>query len=231
MMCLLPWRAVPTARRPAYGLVLFLACLVMFSAVKSGQADSLQPLKIVAFGTSLTARGGWQSALETGLSACLQRPVNVESVAKSGETSLWALTQVDRVIAAQPDIILIELYANDATLHRFVSLAQSRKNIGDILDQLRQRLPQARIIVMAMNPFSGLRGLIRPFADSYVSAHQAEAKKRGLEFVDHRPNWERLTPDDLATAIPDGVHPQPDMASKIIAPELVKRIAGNDCGE
>lgn len=113
-----------------------------------GHADGAQPLKIVAFGTSLTARGGWQPALETRLAACLQRPVKVEIVAKSGETSLWALTQVDRVVAAQPDIILIELYANDATLHRFVSLAQSRKNIGDILDQLQQRLPQARIIVM-----------------------------------------------------------------------------------
>lgn len=231
MICLLPWRGAPTEKRSAYGLVLFLACLVMFSAVKNGHADGAQPLKIVTFGTSLTARGGWQPALETRLAACLQRPVKVESVAKSGETSLWALTQVDRVVAAQPDIILIELYANDATLHRFVSLAQSRKNIGDILDQLQQRLPQARIIVMAMNPFSGLRGLIRPFVNSYVSAHQAEAEKRGLEFVDHRPNWERLTPDDLATAIPDGVHPQPDMASKIIAPELVKRIAGNNCGE
>ncbi|TAW17473.1 SGNH/GDSL hydrolase family protein [Rhizobium ruizarguesonis] len=231
MIYLRPWRAVPTERRLVCELILFFACLVIFSMTRATFAESLPPLKIVAFGTSLTARGGWQPALETGLSACLQRPVKVESVAKSGETSLWALTQVDRVVAAQPDVILIELYANDATLHRFVSLAQSRKNIGDILDQLQQRLPQARIIVMAMNPFSGLRGLIRPFVDSYVSAHQAEAEKRGLEFVDHRANWERLTADDLATAIPDGVHPQPDMASKIIAPELVKRIAGNNCGE
>ncbi|MGO7830412.1 SGNH/GDSL hydrolase family protein, partial [Rhizobium johnstonii] len=92
-----------------------------------------------------------------------------------------------------------------------------RYSFGDILDQLQQRLPQARIIVMAMNPFSGLRGLISPFVDSYVSVHEAEAQKSGLEFVDHRPNWERLTPDDLATAIPDGVHTLPDMASKIIA--------------
>ncbi|XKM42782.1 SGNH/GDSL hydrolase family protein [Rhizobium ruizarguesonis] len=231
MICLQLWRAAPIERRPACGLVLFLACLVMLSATKNGYADSPPPLKIVAFGTSLTARGGWQPALETELAACLHRPVKVDSVAKSGETSLWALTQINRVVAEQPDIILIELYANDATLHRFVSLAQSRKNIGDILDRLRQRLPQARIVVMAMNPFSGLRGLIRPFVDSYISAHQAEAQKRGLEFVDHRPNWERLTPDDLVTAIPDGAHPLPDIASKIITPELVKRIAGNNCGE
>lgn len=202
----------------------------MLSAAKSAHADSPQPLKIVAFGTSLTARGGWQPALETKLAACLHRQVKVDSVAKSGETSLWALTQIDRVVAEQPDIILIEFYANDATLHRFVSIAQSRKNIGDILDQLRQRSPQARIIVMAMNPFSGLRGMIRPFVDSYISAHQAEAEKRGLEFVDHRPNWERLPPGELAAAIPDGAHPLPDIASKIIAPELVKHIAGRNCG-
>ena len=203
----------------------------MLSVTKSVYADSPPPLKIVAFGTSLTARGGWQPALQTKLAACLHRPVQIDSVAKSGETTLWALTQIDRVVAEQPDIILIELYANDATLHRFVSLTQSRRNIGDILDQLRQHLPQARIIVMAMNPFSGLRGLIRPFVDSYVAAHQAEAQKRGLEFVDHRPNWQRLPPDDLAAAIPDGAHPLPDIASRIIVPELIKRIAGDNCGE
>ncbi|MBX5183333.1 SGNH/GDSL hydrolase family protein [Rhizobium sp. NZLR3b] len=223
------WSTVPTERRSVYGWLLLSACLVMLSAPESGYAENSPPMKIVAFGTSLTARGGWQSSLETALAACLQRPVTVESVAKSGETSLWALTQIDRVIAEQPDIVLIELYANDAALQRFVSLAQSRKDIGDILDQVRLRLPHARIIVMAMNPFSGLRGLIRPFVGSYISAHEAEAQKRGLEFVDHRPNWQRLTSGDLAAAIPDGAHPLPDIASKIIVPELVKHIAGGNC--
>ncbi|ANM11802.1 MULTISPECIES: SGNH/GDSL hydrolase family protein [unclassified Rhizobium] len=224
-------RAAPIERRSAYGWLLLLACLVMLSLPQSGHAGNAPPLKIVAFGTSLTARGGWQPALETGLAACLQRPVKIESVAKSGETSLWALTQLDRVVAEQPDIVLVEFYANDAALQRFVSLAQSRKDIGDILDQLRQRLPQARIIVMAMNPFSGLRGLIRPFVGSYISGHQAEAQKRGLEFVDHRPNWQRLTPAALAAAIPDGAHPLPEIAAKIIVPELVKHIAGGICKE
>ncbi|WP_434713439.1 SGNH/GDSL hydrolase family protein [Rhizobium sp. YTUHZ045] len=231
MICLRLWRAAPTERRPVSGLVLLLACLVMVLMTGKSDAENLPPLKIVAFGTSLTARGGWQPGLQTRLSACLQRSVKVESVAKSGETSTWALTQLDRVVAEQPDIILIELYANDATLHRFVSLAQSRKNIADILDQLHQRLPRARIVLMAMNPFSGLRGLIRPFVGSYISAHQAEARKRGLEFIDYRPDWERLTPDDLAAAIPDGAHPRPEVASKIIVPQLAWHIAGRDCEE
>ncbi|MBX5068948.1 SGNH/GDSL hydrolase family protein [Rhizobium lentis] len=229
MMCLQFWRAVPTESRLAWGPVLFLAGLLMVSMTGKSNAENLAPVKIVAFGTSLTARGGWQPRLQTRLAACLQRPVSVENVAKSGETSTWALTQLDRVIAEQPDIVLIELYANDATLHRFVSLAQSRKNMGVILDRLHQRLPRARIILMAMNPFSGLRGLIRPFVDSYISAHQAEAQKRGLEFVDYRPGWERLSSDELAAAIPDGAHPRPESASKVIVPELVGHIAGRDC--
>jgi hypothetical protein len=203
----------------------------MLSSTGKGDAENLPPVKIVAFGTSLTARGGWQGGLEAKLAACLQRPVRVDSVAKSGETSAWALTQLDRVVAEEPDIILIELYANDATVHRFVSLAQSRQNIGEILDQLHRRLPRARIILMSMNPFSGLRGLIRPFVGSYISAHQAEARKRGVEFVDHRPGWERLSPDELAAAIPDGAHPQPEVAARIIVPELVEHIAGRDCGD
>jgi hypothetical protein len=203
----------------------------MVSTTRKSNAENLPPVKIVAFGTSLTARGGWQAGLEAKLAACLQRPVRVESVAKSGETSAWALTQLDRVVAEEPDIILIELYANDATVHRFVSLAQSRRNIGEILDQLHRHLPRARIILMAMNPFSGLRGLIRPFVGSYISAHQAEARKRGVEFVDHRPGWERLSPDELAAAIPDGAHPQPEVAARIIVPELVEHIAGRDCGD
>ncbi|MBY5663149.1 SGNH/GDSL hydrolase family protein [Rhizobium leguminosarum] len=212
-------------------LIRFLAGLTVLLALDGSCADGHTPLKIVALGTSLTARGGWQSALEVELTTCLNRLVTVDNVAKSGETTVWALTQIDRVVAEQPDIILIELYANDAALQRFVSLSQSRRNIGNILDQLRQRLPEVRIAVMAMNPISGVRGLIRPFVDSYISAHQAEAQKRGLEFVDHRLNWQRLTPDDLAAAIPDGAHPLPDIASKIIVPELVKHIAGNNCAE
>jgi hypothetical protein len=222
---------VPVERRLAWALVLFLAGLVMVSTTGKSNAENLPPVKIVAFGTSLTARGGWQAGLEAKLAACLQRPVRVESVAKSGETSAWALTQLDRVVAEEPDIILIELYANDATVHRFVSLAQSRRNIGEILDQLNRHLPRARIILMAMNPFSGLRGLIRPFVGSYISAHQAEARKRGVEFVDHRPGWERLSPDELAAASPDGAHPQPEVAARIIVPELVEHIAGRDCGD
>lgn len=190
----------------------------------SVQAEEVKPLKIVTFGTSLTARGGWQEPLRDALSKCLSRPVEIAVVAKSGATSEWALGEVDAVAKQAPDIVLFEFYANDAALNRFMTVSTSRSNIAATLDDLRRQLPHARIAVMAMNPFTGMRGWIRPFVDSYVDAHRQEAEKRGMEFVDHRPAWTRLYGDDLAAAIPDGGHPLPEKAATAMVPTLVERL-------
>ena len=205
-----------------------LALLVFHLMLKPsfGQSDLSKPLRIVAFGTSLTARGGWQPSLKEALGKCLKRSVIVDSVAKSGETTQWALSQTDRVADLNPDIILIEFYANDAALNRLIPLSSSRKSFGEVLDRLRNRRPGARIIDMAMNPVFGLRSAIRPFVGSYIEAHRQEAVTRGLEFVDYRRDWERLGAAALSKAIPDGLHPLPEIAAKIITPALVRQIAG-----
>jgi len=188
------------------------------------EAEEMKPLKIVTFGTSLTARGGWQAPLRDALSECLSRPVDIVVVAKSGATSQWAIGTVDEVAREAPDIVLVEFYANDAALNRFMTVATSRSNIAAVLDDLRRQLPKARILVMAMNPFTGLRGWLRPFVDSYVEAHTQEAQTRGIEFVDHRPAWHRLYGDDLSAAIPDGVHPLPEKAAAAMVPTLAVRL-------
>ncbi|MBB3595706.1 lysophospholipase L1-like esterase [Rhizobium sp. BK529] len=206
---------------------VLLGVAIMFGA--HDVMASASELKIVSFGTSLTDVGGWQPSLQRQLSSCLGREVKVTKVAMSGATSYWAKTHLDRVVAERPDIVLVEFYANDATLHRFVSVAASRTNMAYILDELRKRLPDARIIVMAMNPFSGIRGAIRPFVDDYIEAHKQEAQNRHLEFVDFRGLWMQLAPAERERAIPDGAHPKPEAASQIIVPELVNRISGSAC--
>ena len=59
------------------------------------------PLRIVAFGTSLTAPEGWPEALVARLEPCLGRPVALSRVAGPGQGTVWALAQTDRVIAAR----------------------------------------------------------------------------------------------------------------------------------
>ncbi len=211
---------------PVTRILLTLLVFHLMSTSAFGQSEPSKPLRIVAFGTSLTARGGWQPAVRDGLEKCLKRSITLDSVAKSGETTRWALSQIDSVADLNPDIILIEFYANDAALDRLISLSTSRKSFGEILDRLRTRRPGARIIDMAMNPISGLRGAIRPFVNNYIEAHKQEAVNRGLEFVDYRPAWKSLGDAALAEAIPDGLHPLPGVAAAIITPVLVRQIAG-----
>lgn len=186
-------------------------------------------LRIVAFGTSLTARGGWQLPLEAALRDCLQRLVTVETVAQSGATSSWAVTMVDSVIEKKPDVVLVEFYANDAALNRFMTVGKSRTNMDEILSRLKRGLPAARVIVMAMNPISGIRGFIRPFLQSYIDAHRRLAETKGFDFFDNRPAWLQLSPAQLAAAIPDGAHPEPRIAAATIVPGLATEIARGSC--
>jgi lysophospholipase L1-like esterase len=208
--------------------------LVLVLGVISGQAASISrandmTYKIVTFGTSLTARGGWQLPLQEALTKCLKVPVLVDSVARSGATSEWAVEKIGDVIAAKPDIVLVEFYANDAALNRFMTVERSRQNMATILGQLKQQLPHARIIVMGMNPIFGIRGFIRPFINSYIDAHHQLANEMGLDFYDNRPAWAELSPDELSAAIPDGSHPLPEAASAVIVPGLTQEIASGKC--
>ncbi|MBW9055977.1 SGNH/GDSL hydrolase family protein [Rhizobium mesosinicum] len=203
----------------------FAASLVCFLLL-SGVDVMASNLKIVTFGTSLTARGGWQMSLENTLEECLHRPVDIAVVAKSGSTTEWALSAVDSVIAERPEIVLVEFYANDAALNRWMSVDVSKRNFSAVVERLRMKLPDARIFMMVMNPMSGLRGAIRPFLYRYIAAHRRVAAEWNVEIVDHSAGWAKLSAEELSAAIPDGVHPTGSMAARIMVPTIAKAIAG-----
>lgn len=208
-------------------------CLILAGTLDTAKAQPTisdrPPGVVVTFGTSLTARGGWQVPLAERLSACLDRGVAVRTVARSGAPSAWGLAHVDDVVGLKPDVVIIEFYANDAALNRFTSLRSSRETIAQILLQLHDALPRARLIMQVMNPFSGLRGAIRPFLDAYINAHIEEAARHHTEIVDHRPAWAAMPDADRAYAIPDGSHPRPEAAIAIVVPALAATIAGPRC--
>jgi len=214
---------------------LFLPFLVLSGSLAivtiaaSTSANQKRPSKIVAFGTSLTARGGWQESLAERLSACLGWSVIVDTVAKSGAPSSWGLGHVNEVIRLKPDVILVEFYVNDAALNRFTSVSTSGHTIGAILSSLRSGLPNARIIMQIMNPVSGMAGMARPFFSRYIDAHVRQARENGVDVLDHRKRWTSLSADELAKAIPDGLHPTPEAATSIMIEPLVAKISGVNC--
>ncbi|MGE3875156.1 MAG: SGNH/GDSL hydrolase family protein [Parvibaculaceae bacterium] len=210
-------------------LVMIAALVLQLAAVVPAMARAGETLKIVTLGTSLSARGGWQEPLRHSLDACLDGEVTVVNLAKSGMTSDWGLTQIGKVVAERPDVVLVEFAANDADVTEFMSLEHSAANIAEIVSRLRESETRPSVYVMAMNPVSGLRGMMRPFLGDYEAMHAEAARKAGAGFIDHRPAWARLSGEELAGAIADGLHPDPAAASRVIVPGLVRALAASGC--
>ena len=193
--------------------------------IAGGAPAEPSALRVALLGTSLTKNGGWDAALKERLSACLGRPVAVSNFGGAGKTSRWGLTQVDRVRAARPDIVVIEFSANDASVFKGFSISESAVNAETIARRFSEGDRNPKIILAAMNPMHGLRGWVRPWLDRYYDAYLPVAERIGAHFLDLRPNWRALGGRRLRTAIPDGVHPNSVAGSVVIAPPLAATIA------
>jgi acyl-CoA thioesterase I len=213
----------------SHSLLAVAAFALHLATAVPALAQSGEAVKVVILGTSLSARGGWQEPLRRSLAACLSRHVDMVNLAKAGMTSEWGLTQIDKVVAERPNVVLVEFAVNDADVTEFMSLSRSAGNIAEIIARLRESETRPSVYVMAMSPVSGLRGMIRPYLRQYEEMHAALAGKLGAGFIDHRPAWARLSDDEMAMAISDGVHPDPTVASRVIVPGLVRALAAPGC--
>jgi acyl-CoA thioesterase I len=193
-------------------------------------AQSEQKMIVAAFGTSLTNRAGWLQPLEVQLTRCLGRQVTVLDFGRSGATSEWGVATVGEVIRSQPDVVLIEFSANDAAWFKGLSLSRSRENTTQIVQAIRRARPHAKIFLMAMSPSFGPRGWIRRGIEAYNDMYKLVADELGVAFIDHRQSWKSLTNDEVRAGIPDGAHPLPELASRILVPAIARAIGGAACG-
>jgi acyl-CoA thioesterase-1 len=116
--------------------------IVCLSVAPPATADSGRPVKIVAFGDSLTAGYGLpqQSAFPTRLAKALTAKganVTVANAGVSGDTSSGGLGRLDWSIPDGTDAVILELGANDAL--RGVDPAVTRKALEQILARLKDR--------------------------------------------------------------------------------------------
>jgi lysophospholipase L1-like esterase len=184
------------------------------------------PLHIVAFGSSLTAGGTWPGDLARALEACLQGQVTLEVIAAPGAGSSWGLETVDRVRATAPDLVLLEFAINDADLRDGVGLSRSARQHREILRDLLGDAPQRRVLLMTMNPVSGLiRKLQRPRLGRYYALYPDLAAEADTGLVDFATRWQ-ADPEHLRASLSDGLHPRPEAASALMVPLLLQAIAG-----
>ena len=190
--------------------------------------DGDAPLIIVAFGTSLTARGRWPDLLGERLARCLDRPVEMHTIAKPGAGSDWAIQAVPDVVARKPDLVLLEFSMNDADLLDGVSLAASRQRHTTLLKELDKSLPNLRVLLMTMNPVTGLQRLKRPRLNAYYDIYHTLSETRNTGLADMAPRWAALP----AGWSVDGVHPETGLAEQIlpgVLAEMIAAAAGGDC--
>jgi acyl-CoA thioesterase I len=198
--------------------VLFLALVAATVCVAQAPAQKA----IVFFGDSLTAGYGLADPGTQSYPARVQQriyaehlPWRVVNAGLSGETSAGGLRRIDWVLGQRPDVFVLELGANDGL--RGTATEVTEANLQAILDKVRLKAPQARIVLvgMQMPPNMG-----EDYAEAFQAIFPALAKRNGavlipflLEGVAERPELNQA----------DGLHPNASGA-EIVAANVWKTV-------
>lgn len=202
-----------------------IAGLAVFAPAAPRTASADAPLKIVAFGDSLTAGYGLpaQDAFPAKLERALKaRGVNVEigNAGVSGDTSSGGLSRLDWSIPDGTDGVILELGAND--MLRGIDPAVTAKSLDAILAKLKERNIIVLLCGMRAAPNMGAA-----YADAFDSLFGQLAKKYDAVFY---PFFLEGVAAQAKFAQRDGVHPNAAGVDAIVtgilpkAEELVARI-------
>jgi acyl-CoA thioesterase-1 len=177
--------------------------LAMLVAAPAG-ARSAAPIKILAFGTSLTQGYGLPPGTE--FPVVLQERLKqagidaaVVNAGVSGDTSSDGLSRLDWSLADHPDAAILEVGSNDAL--RGIDPALTRKNLAVILAKL-----QAAHVPLLLLGMKAPRNLGPEYAAAFDPIYPDLAKKFGVLFYPFMLDGVALNPK-LNQA--DGIHPNP----------------------
>ncbi|AIZ62679.1 GDSL family lipase [Hymenobacter sp. DG25B] len=176
---------------------------------------------IIFFGNSLTAgymlraSESFPALLQLRLDS-LQLPYKAFNYGVSGETSAGGKHRVASVLTRQPvDVFVLELGANDGL--RGIPVRETTQNLQEIIDQVRLKYPQARIVLVGLEfpfdlgPLGGHRFV--HYAQEFKALFRTLAEKNSVAFVPF------LLQDVMGRRelnLPDGVHPNAE-GQKILA--------------
>lgn len=105
-------------------------------------AAASEPIRLLAIGDSLTAGYGLPAdvSFPVQLEAALRArgyPVAVINAGVSGDTTAGGLARLDWALADEPDLVLVELGANDGL--RGLDPNETRRNLAAMLERLTER--------------------------------------------------------------------------------------------
>lgn len=114
---------------------------------------SASPKVILFFGDSLTA--GYGLSPEEAFPALVEKncikngtPCKTVNAGLSGETSAGGLSRIDWILRQPIDVFVLELGANDGL--RGLPLDQTKKNLQAIIDKVKTKYPNVKIVIAGM---------------------------------------------------------------------------------
>lgn len=142
-----PWKTATPEFLPA-GLIRTLEQL-------SGGDD----VHIVVIGDSISAGLNASGALDgppyqpaypelvrQSLEAHYESPVKLTNLSVSGKDTVWAVSKVDSIVDAKPDLVIVALGMNDAAGR---SVAEYQSSIRTVIEKVREREPETEFILVA----------------------------------------------------------------------------------
>jgi len=154
------------------------------NVAKTGTNPTVNTTKnILFFGTSLTAGYGLDPteaypALIQNRIDSLNLPYKVINGGLSGETSAGGKGRIDWLLKQKVDIFVLELGSNDGL--RGVPVAETTKNLQDIIDRVKKKYPEAKLVMagMQMPPSMG-----KKYASDFKNMFPELAKKNNMSLI------------------------------------------------
>ena len=214
MLCPIPpSRAADIGRRSlVFHLGLCCSMLLAIIAPAASAAEARAPLRIVAFGDSLTA--GYQLALADAFPAQLERAlkaaghdVEIANAGVSGDTTAAALARLDWAIPDGTDAVILELGAND--MLRGLDTAAARRNLEAMITRIKAK--GATILLAGMRSVDNWGA---DYAQRFDAIFPELARQHGVALY---PFFMDGVIGRPALSLADGLHPNPRGVGQIVA--------------
>jgi len=173
---------------------------------------------IVFFGDSLTAGYGLSTA--QAFPAIVQEVLNengfdyeVVNAGLSGETTAGGLSRIDWILQKEVDIFILELGANDAL--RGLPLDQTRINLQSIIDKVKAKYPNAKIVIAGMMAPPNLGN---DYTSEFRNIFRNVAAQNNAALI---PFLLSGVAGDATLNLPDGIHPNIE-GHKIVANNVIQ---------
>lgn len=227
------FKSIPGIKLISFSLVLlFFSCGNKSSTNDAQSASTTTESSVAAskknilfFGDSLTAGYGLSDPSDEAYPAVIQHkidslklPYKVINAGVSGETTAGGLGRIDWVLKQKVSVFILELGANDGL--RGIAVDETRKNLQAIIDKVKAKYPNARIILTGMQvpPSMGA-----DYANSFKAVFPQVAEKNKIDLVPFLLAGVGGNPK-LNQA--DGIHPTAEGA-KIVANNVWQVLKGD----